>query len=1032
MPERHRPESSGHKPKTGSLRIRALMRTKGTDLVKLAFLSLLPGLVCHSSGYVASTTSDFISNSLVYDVLPVAQRGGNEISLDGSWDLAQATRELSSETVDIADLKWTQVRMPATIQYALFQAKAVENPWYGDNWKRLQWIQENDWYLRRGFQVPPEWRGRHIRLRFDGLDYTGAVWLDGKFLGVHEGMFGGPTFDVSRVVDSGAEHELLVRLIHDKGPPETDSWEIGTSRLMKPAALDGTTYIWATRFRTIGLWRSVRLVNSGPAYMEAPWVRTRRIEAKFASLEAEAMIINTGVPFEGTIQARIVDSAEKVVWHLRAKQWVPNGTSYWAEAIEIRGPKLWWPNGIGSQPLYRLELSLAAATAKQDSISSRFGIRTIELRRNPYASGQPHANPGLPSWLSDRATLSVPQDMKLWKRHDTEWPGPSDNLLEDDALYNSDESARYLFVINGRPMYAKGICWLTSNDLLALTPERESWLIEAARRAKINLFRLNGGNDLFETEQFYNLCDEAGILVWQEFPITWTRESAVPLTTWREQIKQSVLRLRQHPSLALYVGGNEFNPYLDAWAPYLGIGRETIEEYDNRPFRMASPGESDYHAYSTPNGNFENIWIGDPNWYLRYFGDDANFIGEWSLSVFANVSALKRVVPPEELTGGPIGYDVENIIETHPVITDHFPQGKLAIPLIHNKLSWYGDLAKSDIAEYVEYSQIAQADVYGYVFEQWRAEFPYKGGEAAWTYNPPSFSSGWQVIDSFGQPQISYYSIKRADEPIHVMADVHFLTWGPGSMFQASVFAVNDGAKPLTGSHVTARILDRQMLPVDIQQWVLSVPANGIKSNSREIRWRIPAETLDSYFFLELTMTSPDGHRLSRRAYWLRVLRSLANPADLARWQSAAVAEPLTTKGPWLKTQIEQAHTAVAGRVMSSELVGSDLRLTVVVKNTGAKPAYPVRLAVQPDRYSALWSDNYFWLAAGESVHVQGTVRVDMRGMDPMTNPSIALPADLRLSISAWNSQVSNIDGLTAPAAVRTAFMTPTPRRALH
>ena len=133
-----------------------------------------------------------------------------------------------------------------------------------------------------------------------------------------------------------------------------------------------------------------------------------------------------------------------------------------------------------------------------------------------------------------------------------------------EMMRRADESYRFLFVVNGRPFYAKGACWLTSDDLLALTPEREAWLVEAARVSHINLFRLNGGCNLFETEQFYNLCDEKGILVWQELPLCWyTEPPGEPQCLARPTDANDVLRLRQHPSLAVYVGGNEFQPYLD-------------------------------------------------------------------------------------------------------------------------------------------------------------------------------------------------------------------------------------------------------------------------------------------------------------------------------------------------------------------------------------------------------------------------------------------------------------------------------------
>ena len=300
---------------------------------------------------------------------------------------------------------------------------------------------------------------------------------------------------------------------------------------------------------------------------------------------------------------------------------------------------------------------------------------------------------------------------------------------------------------------------------------------------------------------------------------------------------------------------------------------------------------------------------------------------------------------------------------------------------------------------------MAHADIYGYVFEQWRAEFPYKGGEAVWTYNPASpGSSGWNMIDWFGQPQMAYYSSKRAHEAVHVMANTNYFSWGPGDTFHASVFAVNDEPEPLAGAQITARILDSGMKPVVNDQWKLTVPAIGMKSDSHEVRWLIPADTPESYFFLELTMTGADGRRLSRRAYWLRVLKSLADPAARQKWQAVAVGEPLNTKGPWLKPQIENVPTTISARVVDSKVIDHELRLTVNVKNTGDNPAYPVHLAIDPDAYSVFWSDNYFWLAPGESVTVEGTVRLDMTGLDPITNPRIATASDLTLSVSAWNA----------------------------
>lgn len=916
-----------------------------------------------------------VSRMRVYDSTPVAARSeksGNEMSLNGDWEVAQAPNGSAFEAVDSSLLEWKRVKLPNTIQYALFQSGFIDNPWFADNWKKLQWIHQTDWYLRRSFVIPSEWNGKCIRLRFDGMDYTGVVWLDGKPLGVHEGASGGPTFDITSRVKPGENHELVVRLLH-----ETD-----TSKVMKSNAVDGTNYIWGNKFRSIGLWQSIRLISSGRAFMEAPLVRTDKIGPGSAELWAQTMIHNTGAPSDSVIEARIVDLANnQVVWKETQTQYMPSGNSYYERKIEIKNPKLWWPNGMGAQPLYRMELVLKDADKTLDEISSRFGIRTIEMMRNPYLKNKPRSNPPRPDiWLMD-------------------------NDVENDSLNNADESYRFLFVVNGRPLYAKGACWMTSDELLNLSPQREGWMINAAKHAGLNMFRLNGGTNIFETEQFYNLCDENGILVWQELPLNWSRGVGVPLIVWREQIKQTVLRLRQHPSMAVYVGGNEFAPYVELVATYLGIAREIISAYDNRPFRMSSPGGGAVHAYYP-----FDVYSADPNWYPYFFDESVNFASEWSCTVYTNLSEMKRVVPKSELGVEPIGYDCKQFVDSHPMMHERFAEVNLDKILRHsfNRASWYNDLAKTDIADYIDYTQMAQANTYGYVFEHWRAQFPYKSGETVWMFNPIAPVSSWNMIDWFGQPLMSYYSTKRADEPVHVMAKTNFFSWAPGDTFHASVFALNDGIESLKGAHITARIFDFQMKPVVTESWSLTVPSNGMKSSEKEIKWAIP-QASEGYFFLELTMNDSRDKRLSRQAYCMRSLKSLSDPQVYKKWQSAPSWESLTTKGPWLRPQLAGVPTTLSAKIVNCISQGKEAKVSVVIRNTGKYPAYPARLSISPDKYSSIWDDNYFWLAPGESVLIRGTVRIDMSGIDPMTAKSAMKLSDLALTVSAWNAPVLDL-----------------------
>ncbi len=734
-------------------------------------------------------TVDGAKQTLIYGIYPISQRPETATSPSTQtvltkWQLAKAP---DTPGGDIDSLDWTDVTMPASVHYALYKAGKIANPWYADNFKQLQWIQDSDWLLRTTFTVPEAWKGKVIRLRFDGMDYLGSIWLDGKYLGSHAGMFGGPTLDVTASLSPGSTHTLMVRLLHGLDDAET----------MKSRAQMGHRS-WGNMYRTIGLWQPVRLVATGAAYLEAPYVRTVSIANNTATLFAQAMVLNTGERFTGTIHARILDAASnKVVWEADFDQAVPRGTSFWEQGIKIAKPNLWWPNGMGPQNLYRIELSLSRGKSRMDSIDARFGIRTLTIERNPYLPDKPRSNPQRPDvWSLDVKPAPEPGNSVPWGRPDL-WA--ADTAVDDDALHNSDESYRYLFVVNGRPVYGKGVCWMTQDDILALDPDREKWLIRAAKNAGINFFRLNGGNCLLETDRFYQQCDENGILVWQDLQFCWHRDSKIPLTVWREQLKQSVLRLRQHPSLAVYVGGNEFSPYAVGLITYMGIAREIVASYDDRPWRINSPSAGSHHSYFA-HGLFNeqaflDLWIGDPNSYIRWFGENVNFVSEWSLMSYANYSQLKRVLPASELGNQPVGYDATAFMAKHPVWHDRFTEADRVAKILWNRPSYYADFGKATIPEMIEYSQMSHAETYGYVFENWRAGFPYKGGETVWTYNSHSPLSDWSIIDWFGQPKITYYAVKRAFEPVHVYGKT-FLTWGAGDEFMADVGAVNDASAP--------------------------------------------------------------------------------------------------------------------------------------------------------------------------------------------------------------------------------------------
>jgi hypothetical protein len=237
------------------------------------------------------------------------------------------------------------------------------------------------------------------------------------------------------------------------------------------------------------------------------------------------------------------------------------------------------------------------------------------------------------------------------------------------------------------------------------------------------------------------------------------------------------------------------------------------------------------------------------------------------------------------------------------------------------------------------------------------------------------------------------------------MARPDFFSWGPGDTFRAEVLALSDGDRPLEGARIRARVLDRALRAAAEESWALTVPAGGIRSVGREVRWPIPRDFGSGWFFLELTLDDGTGRRLSRQAYTLRVLEALADPAFAASWREAPRPEGPTVTGPWLRPQVAGAPTRLEAAVVEAvQASPEEGRLRVEVRNAGTAPAYPVRLEVVPDVHSAVWDDGWFWLAPGESVQLEGIVRLDMKGLDPVSMPPARPLGSIEVEVSAWNA----------------------------
>ncbi|MBW2709904.1 MAG: hypothetical protein JRD04_11685, partial [Deltaproteobacteria bacterium] len=456
---------------------------------------------------------------------------------------------------------WHRVTVPTTVQSALAGLGEIKNPFWDDNTynelenhglpKSFGWptrktrIEMQDWWFARTFVVPEDWENRRVELHFDGIDYAGSFYLNGKSLGYHAGMFGGPDYEVSRLLRFGETNELVVRV-----DAVADSWY----GLLKGSPGWGWHY---GHLVSLGIWRDVELRCLPEIELKAPFVKTDALSKTTADLKIEYNLkSHFPEPRELDVEFSITGKTfPGKTYSFRNRVVVPYGMSRFETEFVLENPKLWWPMNYGEQNLYHLQMAVSDAKTGEliDSASDSFGVRTVRMK--PLAGQK--------------------------EKTDYKWQ----------------------FVINDVPLFIKGANWCWLDPMLQCDPEKYAHMIELVRRAGVQMLRCWGGG-IIESDLFYDLCDEKGILIYQEFPFCWGPPD-FPLTdpaVIDQQVSRVVKRKRNHPSLVMWGGGNENTAILGNDEGLFLLGRRCRQYDPTRPFHRTSPWGGSHHNWGVFHG----------------------------------------------------------------------------------------------------------------------------------------------------------------------------------------------------------------------------------------------------------------------------------------------------------------------------------------------------------------------------------------------------------------------------------------------
>jgi beta-mannosidase len=778
--------------------------------------------------------------------------------LSGTWQMACEGAEKARLSGVWSDAIPAQV--PGSVHAALVAAGRLPDPTFGRNQQIAQKESYKTWWLKRTFPRPAS-PGPHT-LVFHGVCNKCAVWLNGRQLGGHEGMFGGPSFDVTELLRD--TNTLIVRLdaIPIEGTPaDNQSW--------RKTVVFNNVYGWHyAQLPSLGIWRSVE-VRSEPAIdFHDPFVVTRDAHKGIVDLVVDmtsALPAWNGI-LEGTIAP---DNFKGKSFGFRKRVRGGRGSQRLHLRFTIPDPQLWWPVDHGAQNLYRMRLSFGDAPVGAEFC---FGIRTV--RMDPLPDG----------------------------------PSPD--------KYN------WTFVINGKPIFVKGNGWCTLDPLMDFSRARYDRFLSLARDQHIQMMRA-WGSGMPETDDFYDLCDRYGIMIMQEWPAAWISHDEQPYDLMEETVRLNTLRIRNHPSLVMYTGGNEISrPYgknVDM------MGRYAVELDGTRAFHRGDPWGGSYHGYPS-------------YWDRRHLDTCVNldypFLGEFGMASMPVHESVLRYLPKDEQTRWPPKADGAFMF--------HLPTfNRDSLDRITQYAAYFAPVDTCGVKRFVEATQVAQVVCLRHALERARTCWPDCSGALYYKMNDNYPAASWSTADWYGAPKIAHYLCQDAFSPLHacIVFDRVLLA---GAAVNLPVFMLDD-ADVLKGKPwcVLVRAVDSRLK--EIKREVFK--GRGVVGSPRKVghfslTWQ-QTDTTPLFFVVDVLV---HGRLADRTFYWLNF--------ELA-------------KGCLFNRPRTKLTLLAKGR-------------RVTVANTGRVPALAVNIARPGHLDTFTVSDNYLWLDAGESRTV---VVNDARGL---------------------------------------------------
>ena len=667
-----------------------------------------------------------------------------------------------SDSIDAEPRERRAAYVPADVQLIYPQGEPInglEYYNYGDNYIKYAWMEDKYWHFRCETAVG-DLPGMTPFVIFKGLDYAYTIRVGGEVLADGEGMFTPVELSLDRYRGKNVKLDVILHPIPKKPGAPVGREEASASCI--PAVAYG--WDWHPRLVPIGIYDDVLFVNRHAAYIASADIYYDLADDLSSVSGKFVLDIGGEVSDKLNICYRFKDKTGNIAMSCVYAVSAHDGREI-TLPFYIDKPELWWCAMQGEQSMYELEIELLHGADVWDTYKKRLGFRRVRLVMNAHA-----------------------------------W--------EDAPFPKTQGRTPMTFELNGRKIFAKGTNFVPP-EIFTSTLDREKYraVLELARECNMNVLRMWGGG-LVNKESFFELCDELGLMIWQEFPLACNnyQDDDHYLKVLDQESRSIIRRLKYHPSIAVWCGGNEL---LNSW------GGMTIQSHAlrllgsncylldrNTPFMPTSP------LYGVGHGNYNAIDADGAEMMSKIIDNEQNMIAfcEFGVPGPSPFEYIKRFTPPEEL------YDVRlgTSWEWHHALNAWQAPSWLQQEHVESYFGKAGSLE-----QLVQNGVDLQGEAYKNLFEEMRRKWPHTSAAIHWCFNEPwPTAANNSIINYPAIKKAGFYGVQAALRDQMYSARFRQMKWRAGDEIKVELFALNDLPQAMPGCMLNVYIADETGRPL--------------------------------------------------------------------------------------------------------------------------------------------------------------------------------------------------------------------------